>query len=510
MAVMLLVTGSGSASFGAQEGYDLTFSTFIGRSGPRGMVTDAAGSIYVAGTTGNPNFPTTPGAYDRALDTSKGTKRFGYYSDIFVMKLDPIGNLLWSTLLGGPGQEEGYGVQVDANGYVFVHGRGAPGSPTTPGVFQPTYKGKQGTPSPGNPHQSHNNAYVAKLSPDGSQLVWASYFGQSSLLRSLAVDRNGDVYLPWGDPVDASNPHDNTWQDPAWFANAFQKNPVGGADTGVAKVSGDGTRVMWATYLCGSGHDWVEWCVRVDGAGYVYCHIGTDSRDMPTTADAHDRTFNGGKRDSYLGKLTPDGSSLVYGTYIGGSGVEYSDCDTLALDSQGNAYVCTLTSSADYPTTPGAFQTRYHPGGSWGWDSVVTKISPTGRLLASTYLGAGGDEVIQSCFVDKQDNIWVSPVLQNSRGFPVTPNAFQATYGGGSHDGAWCKLASNLTTLLYSTYMGGSDADQLRAAAPSRNGGIVVSGFSMSSDWPTTKAYKPTGPGGAVAKFAPTTGVGRE
>ena len=112
--------------------YDLVFSTFFGGSsgeGIRDVETDSHGNVYVAGTTRSADFPTTAGAYDERIDTSSGKTRWGYNSDILVAKFSPVGKLMWSTVIGGPGSEEAYGLEIDSKGHVIVHGRGAVGSP---------------------------------------------------------------------------------------------------------------------------------------------------------------------------------------------------------------------------------------------------------------------------------------------------------------------------------------------------------------------------------------------
>ncbi len=152
------------------------------------------------GTTRSPDFPTTPGAFDVELDTSLGKSRWGYNSEIFVAKFDPEGKLLWSTIVGGPNSEEAYGLEIDSKG---LHGRGAPGSPITVGVYQEEFKGCGGG-DPRNPHNTAQNAYICKLSPNGSKLLWASFFGIDHLHRDLALDKNDDIYTTWGVRPEAS------------------------------------------------------------------------------------------------------------------------------------------------------------------------------------------------------------------------------------------------------------------------------------------------------------------
>jgi hypothetical protein len=233
-----------------------------------------------------------------------------------VTKFSPKGELVWSTLIGGPNSEEAYGLEIDSQGCPVIHGRGAPGSPVTEGVYQQQFKGCGGN-DPGNPHNTAQNAYIAKLSPDGAALLWASFFGIDHLHRDLALDRNDDIYVTWGVRPEANDrAHWNTWMKPAWNVKAFQPRPLGKADCGAAKIAANGARVIWATFLGGSDYDSIEASIDVDEQGYVYVGCQTRSQDIPTTPGAHDRTHNGGV-DWYVAKLGPDGSELVYGTFIG-------------------------------------------------------------------------------------------------------------------------------------------------------------------------------------------------
>src|SRR5215510_14631843 len=198
----------------------LAYSTYLGGSRNdfiRGITTDSQGNIYRTGYTASSDFPTTPGAYDR--------KFHGWY-DIFVVKLDPNGQLVWSTLLGGPGYDLALAIEVDRQGYVYIAGAAGPGAPVTPSAFQTNYNGYYTGKVYGN-----QNAYLAKLKPDGSGLVWASYFGATELIRDLAIDPNGDLYVL----TNAQSVETGTWPS-AWFAQAFQPTRNGPSDAMAAKI----------------------------------------------------------------------------------------------------------------------------------------------------------------------------------------------------------------------------------------------------------------------------------
>jgi hypothetical protein len=460
----------------------LAFSTYIGGSRQdsiRDVATDSQGNIYITGGTESPNFPTTAGAYDTT---------FNGWHDVYVIKFDPEGKLIWSTFIGGPNYDRAYAIEVDSEGYVYVAGRAGPGFPVTSGALQTAFQGFYTGGLYGD-----QNAFIAKLTPDGKNLVFATYFGVDALNRDLAIDQNGDIYVPLGYRNKGNAPPSE------WLTNAFQKTPQGGTDSGVAKIKSDGSRVLWATYLGGLSDDGAGPSIRVDAAGFVYTVMQTKSDDIPTTTGAYDRMFNG-SWDMYVAKLTPDGSNLVFGTYLGGSRDEFNSAHQLALDGQGNVYVATWTASPDFPTTGGTVQTAYGGGNS---DVGLAKISADGtQLLASTFLGGSGNENVEGIAVDALGNVYISGTT-GSNNFPVMIDAFQANNRGGD-DGFLAKLSSDLNQLLYSTYMGGSGDDGSRSIALDVEGNFFFAGWTKSNDFPTINAFQTSRRGDwdiALAKF---------
>ncbi len=493
-AFVIAACAAGAASVRAGNGLcrSPVFSTYFGGSKPdsiRDVAFDADGNVFVTGGTASSDFPTTPGAYDRT---------FNGWHDVFVAKFDPHGDLIWSTFLGGPNYDRAYGIEVDALGFVYLTGRSGRNFPVTPGAFQMDFQGFY----TGNAY-GHQNAFVAKLTPDGSDVVWASYFGPVQGNRDLAIDQEGDVYVASG-----YNPANGGTFPRAWFGNAFQKKPSGDDDGVVAKIRSDGSAVIWATYLGGSGREGATPSIRVDARGHPYLLFGwTNSNDLPTTPGAYDRSYNGGW-DVYLAKLTPDGSDLIYATYLGGSAMEFSETHGLALDNQGNAYVAATTMSVDFPYTPQAVQQSYGGsggGGNYPGDGFIAKFSPDGRwLLASTFLGGRSGDGIEGVAVDAQGNVYVSGATYSDN-FPVSARAYQPAIAGDA-DLFVVKLSPQLDRILYGTYMGGSDTDFGRTCWADDRGNVVVAGHGDSPDWPVVNAYQPNRRGnsndGLLARFA--------
>ncbi|MBI3950387.1 MAG: SBBP repeat-containing protein [Acidobacteria bacterium] len=484
------------------ETLTLAFSTYLGGSNEdtvRDVTTDREGNIYLTGGTGSSNFPTTPGAYDRMFNSGGNSLGSAGPHDVFVVKLSPSGQLLWSTLLGGPNYDRAYAIEVDSQGSIYIAGRAGDGFPTTAGSAQPKFGGDV------NPNSLYGqqDGFVAKLSPDGSQVIWSTYLGgdDRSFIRDIDVDGSGNVYLVLTD-VSRPNPHITP--------GAFQTQLQGGVDGVIAKMASSGSRLLWATYLGGSGYDVGTPSIRVDAQGYPYVLGFTNSSNLPTTLGAYDRTYNGGG-DFYLAKLLPDGSNLVYGTYLGGSQVEFSETHGFALDAQGDGYVAATTKSPDFPTSPGAFQRIYGGSGdastggntNYPGDAFVAKISADGsQLLASTFVGGRFGEGTEGVAVDTQGNVYLSGATYSDN-FPVTTGAFKAS-NSGSSDFFAVKLSANLSQLLYATYLGGSDDDYARTAHADSRGNFYVAGHTTSNNWPTRNALQACRHGnwdGALAKF---------
>jgi len=237
----------------------------------------------------------------------------------------------------------------------------------------------------------------------------------------------------------------------------------------------------YSTYVGGASNQDQPFGIAVDNSGNVYVAGFTGASDYPTTAGAYDETFNAGGNDAFVFKLSADGSTLVYSTFIGGTGTDQAL--GLAIDSSGNAYITGQTRSGDYPVTSGAFD-ESHNGGTG--DNFVTKLNATGTgLVYSTYLGGSGFDLGENIAVDSSGNAYV--VTQTpSTNFPTTGGVFNSTYGGGSNDAGITVLNSTGNGLIYSGFLGGSDNDVAKAIVVDSSGNAYVSGFSRSSDFQTT------------------------
>ena len=428
------------------------FSTFLGGSGsddlPRIALGDD-GSIFVVGTTTSTDFPTRAASTDVV---AFGSSLSGD-ADLFVARLDASGStLLYSTYVGGSGVDRGTAIVVDDDGNAYVAGE--TGSRDFPVVA--AVQGQLG---------GSTDAFVLKLTGDGSELLYATYLGGSGVDAGtgIAIDDTRRVYVIG-----------QTGSEDFPTANALQPARGAPSDAFVARLDARGATLEYATYLGGEDSNDAALAVAVDGAGAAYLTGTTDSAAFPTSGAAQPR-FGGG-RDAFVAKLSPDGSSLEYATHLGGSGIDAGLA--IALDSSGSVYVTGQTDSADFPLRR-PLQRRL--GG--GADAFVSKLDPSGReLVYSTYLGGSADDVGGGIAVDGAGNAYVTG-MTSSIDFP-TRESLQPYFGGGA-DAFLSRINDLGTGFAYSTYFGGKGAEAGVGVVVDGAGNAYVAGQTSSSDFPT-------------------------
>lgn len=464
---------------------EISFSTFLGGSEwehARDVYVDDSGFVYVVGGTRSGDFPTTNNAFQTMHDKTGDKVGSGGYCDAFVSKFDAAGKLIWSSLLGGPNYDRAYAVEVDPQGYVYVAGRAGPGFPVTEDAFQPNFRGADGG------IYGSQNGFVVKINPEGTEIVWASYVGVGLLCRDIAVDEVGDVYLP------TSYRGKGPLPPKSWFRGAFQPTPGGGSDSGALKVTTDGRRVVWATWLGGNRLEVPNAGIRIDSQKNVFLNLTTESIDLPTTEGAHDRSHNGGK-DAYIAKLSPDGSRLIYGTYFGGAGNEFGNSThSMAIDQQGNAYLVNSSDKADMPITTGVFQAQLN-----GKRNIVAaKFSPTGALLLCTYLGGNDVDGIDGVYANDQGEVFFAGTT-SSTDFPTTTGALQSR-NAGKNDAFVVGLNSDFSQLKYSSYLGGKSYDYGRSCFVDKQGAFYLVGSTNGPGWPGVRPVQEKFAGGGGGK----------
>jgi hypothetical protein len=437
-------------------GSGLLFSTYLGGSfgtAGSGITVDGSGNIYVTGSTGSPDFPTV-----NAIQSN-----FGGLTDVFVTKLNATGSaILYSTYLGGNASDDGRAIGLDSLGNTYVAGMANSFDFPTVNALQPTFGGV-------------TDAFVAKLSATGSTLIYSTFFGgdSSDVVNGncLKVDGAGNAYIA-GDTVSSDFPI-----TPGAFQTTFggghavfvvKLNPTGSAivystylggnsgdsradgiavdssgnvyvagrtnevnfpthnalqavksgieDAFITKINSLGSALIFSTFLGGSSFD-ASNGLAIDAAENIYITGETSSPDFPT-ANPLQPVFAGpsGTSDAFVAKLNSAGSALVYSTYFGGSSDE--GAFGIAVDTAGNAYVSGITESADFQTSPGAFQTTFN--GST--DPFILKLAGNETSTGTGVSVQSGQVTTTFATVASSGLTTVNPIDPTSAG--VIPNAY--------------------------------------------------------------------------------------
>jgi len=300
-------------------------------------------------------------------------------------------------------------------------------------------------------------------------LLYSTYLGgiDTDIGLHIAVDGANQAYVAGS----TSSPDFPT------TPGAFDQTFSGDRDVFVSKLNAAGTALVYSTFIGGSDFDEATNIVA-DDAGQAYITGTTESDDYPVTPGAY-QTALAGSEDAFAARFNTTGTALEFSTYLGGSDSQTGE--SVAIDAQENVYVTGTTSSADFPVSPGAFQTVLNGPE----DAFVTKLNPTGTALVySTYLGGADFDSGTDIVVDPAGNAYVTGSTQ-STDFPVTAGAFQPTFGG-DRDAFVAVINTEGNALVYSTYLGGTGDDQGRGIAIDSEFGIYVTGSTESIDFPVT------------------------
>jgi uncharacterized protein (TIGR03437 family) len=475
----------------------------------------------------------------------RSARRFGFslgqYDRTRPLMIDPV--LLYSTYLGGSGSEtrirglgsgsqvKTAGIAVDTQGNAYVTGFTESVDFMTINGFEPVWSGS-------------TDAFVAKISPAGNSLVYATYLGGPDRLDrgfDIAVDEQGSAYVA------------GRTQSPRFpLRNPFQRELHGDEDGFVAKLDPSGGSLVWSTYFGGRNNDDCHSIAVWNGSVYV---VGeTQSPDLPLESWASN-SFFGNPTDIFVARFTPDGSKLVFSTYLGGGGLD--DVEDLAVDAEGNAYVVGYTEPATIPLVrvpppggpPDTLPRTLQPNPGGGVDAYLLRLSASGqqvqfatylggsgadsafgvsvrsgrdvyvvgatssgnfavtdqalqrqnagaldawfaridtetpRLIAATLLGGPGNDLATAVAVDATGRAWIAGVV--SAGFPIR-NAIQPSYGGGGSDAFLARVNASASDLEFATFLGGSGEDGGFGVAVDQTGNAYVTGATESQNFPVT------------------------
>ncbi len=499
-----LVGRTRSSNFPTPNGYDTTlqgsddayvaqveadggqaYGTYIGGSGfeeARG-VAYANGSVYITGVTTSPNFPTTPGAYDGG---GSGQNE----DDAFVTRLRTDGSgPVFSTFLGGNGDDAGGAVAVTAAGTVVVGGR--------------TYA--DDFPAPNGAYDNKGDAFVIVLSGDGASIQGGTFLGGKKLdeVRALELG-NGSIYV--AGETDSND-----------FAG-LGGNFAGGTDAFVVRLSGDGNSMLGGTYIGGSGFEGAvgtrddqrtgDIALAVGGGGTVYVAGGTASGDFPATTTIGPL----GDTDAFVTRLAPDATSILGSTVFGGGGVDRARGIDVAPD--GTIHVAGETSSTNFPTQNADDDTYNGLGDAF----VVQLASDGGGLVYGTYLGGSDVDAAFDLVIGTDEVAYVAGETRSGGTFPVTitppahagqEDAFVAAYGPSSNtaptveapipDASLVAGESPLVIDLGSVF-DDADGDALTYTCQSSAPGVAAVGNCAGG----TLTVTPTGEGNATVTVTAT------
>jgi hypothetical protein len=374
------------------SGSGLIYSTYIGGANDdeaKRMALDTNGNVYLVGTTESSNFPVTAGVLDVSL---------GGMSDAFILKMNAAGtSLIYSTFLGGSGIERGSGITINESGNAFLTGQtSSVDFPTTPAAYDVS-------------HNDGLDAFVTKLNPAGTALVYSTYLGGSTGESThsdggsaIAVDKNGNAYVLGG-----TNSSDFPTTPGAYKRNRGDLYDYF-SEIFVTKLNATGSALIYSTYFGNYESDSGEEIV-VDGFGNV-----TFTGTMET-----------GTNFAFVAKLDASGSDLIYEKdMIGTTGYGDAGCG-LAIDSNGTPYIAGVTENSDFPTTPDAYDTSF--GG--GRDLFIAKLDSMGKtILYSTFFGSADDEIAWRLALDESNVAYITGWTDGN--FPVTYGSFDISHNG--------------------------------------------------------------------------------
>ncbi|MBI4750696.1 MAG: SBBP repeat-containing protein [Acidobacteria bacterium] len=462
----------------------LSYATYLGGTGYdqcNDIAVDSSGNIVLTGYTTSLQFPFGNPTQSTHFPTD----------EVFVTKLNPTGTtLIYSVYLGGTNTnssvtvDQGEAVAIDSTGNIYLTGEtNSTDFPVTPGAIQPNLNGC-----------CNSDIFITKLNAAGNQLLYSTYLGGdfgNEQGTDIAVDSAGAIYT-----VGFTNSL-NFPITPGAFQTTGGVAQNGGIIDGFAvKLNPTTSSLIYGTYLGGANADKIEKMV-LTSTGEILLVGDTNSPNFPTKPGAYQPIPNGSccNYDAFVAKLNSNGTDLVFSTYLGGA--TGNDFGTgIGVDPTGNILVGGYTGSTDFPVTSGVIQPT---GGvnpiSGIYDGFVTRLNSSGSALAfSTYLGGNGTDQILDLTVDSIGNAHMAGLTASSN-FPLV-DPLQPEFGGGAYDGFVAEIGSTGTTLVHSTYLGGSGNEIPWSVCVDTSQTTLVGGTTTSVNFPTHTPYQASNQGG--------------
>lgn len=425
----------------------LTFNTYLGGGTLEesyGITVNSENCALITGVTESVNFPTY-NAYQETIEA-------GY--DIFITKLNNTGDeLLYSTYLGGAGDDWAYDIALDVNDNIYITGRTGSSDFPVYNAYQAVIKGV--------------DAFVVKLNSSGNNLIYSTYLGGNDYeeARGIAVDDINNVYVA-GETLSGDFPLINPIQNDQPLADVF-----------IAKFDSSGGTLVYSTYL---GHEESEkaYDIAVDNQRCAYVTGVTRSFLFPITNPLQHN--NTGKDDAFVSKLSVNGNNLGYSLLLGNDSTDIGY--SITVDDAGQAYVVGTTNSPDFPTV-----NAYQDDLAGGYDAFLTLINAAGEaFLYSTFLGGNEEDAAMAVALDSQNDIYLTGHTASADFPQVDP--LQSPPG--NTDMFLAKFDAFTRALRYSTCLGGAGQDKAWALAVDNEADAYVTGVTHSPNLPLINPYQ--------------------
>jgi hypothetical protein len=427
----------------------IVYATYIGGKGGEGstwVAVDPTGAAYLTCWVSSKDFPTKNAFYP---------KYGGPPTDACITKLSPDGkSLIYSSYLGGPERDGPIDITVDATGAAYITGRASGGFPQVNSLHE---------------FRGIGDAFIVKVDPTGTSLVYSTYLGGSDFerARGVAADSKGNAYVVG-----------TTWSQDFPTKKAFQKKNAGASDVFLAKLNPTGSAIVFSTYIGGTGED-IGLDIQVDNKGSLYVVGDTWSKEFPTKK-AFQKKLKG-ENDSFLMKFHKRGKKLIYSTYLGGSLAE--EARDIDVDMWGNAHVVGSTNSPDFPVSKALYKTL-----AGDYDIYIAKFKPNGKKLHfSTFMGGSQQDNGHTVRVDTDGTIYIGGYTESKK-FP-TKDAIMKKYQG-EGDSILAQFSADGQSIVFSTFFGGKAWERGYGMDLDHMGGIYLATHTTSKDMPVKNAFK--------------------